>query len=446
MLKEIMLQYSYIRNMSNQFANEFTTTEASTLTMASASAAAAATATSEMNTAHTPSIETTNEVSFEKWDDDHFDIDTNILRGICSHGFDEPSPIQKKAIIPMIQGKDIIGQAQSGTGKTGAFVIGALSAIDKKMNAPQVLIMSPVRELTQQIKGVLDSIGTFCKYRTHLMIGGTSVESDKDILNDPENVPHIIVGCPGRIHDMLRRDYLNTQHMKMIVLDEADEMLSSCFKEQVYHILQYMPNTIQIAMFSATMPDDVKQLSKKFMRDPVEIFVSADMLTLDGISQYYVAMQDDQQKYEILKDIFNSVLFSQTIIYCNSVKRVQDLTEAMQMDNFPVICIHSNMTQEERTTAIDGFRSGKHRVLISSDLTARGIDIQQVSVVINFDLCKNKEKYIHRIGRGGRWGRKGFAINFITRRDNGKMKEIEEFYNTQIVELPANYADVIRSM
>jgi translation initiation factor 4A len=383
-------------------------------------------------------------VAFEKWDDDVFDINPKVLRGIYSHGFEEPSPIQKKAIIPMTKGYDIIGQAQSGTGKTGAFVIGALNAVDPKINAPQVLIMSPVRELTQQIKGVLDSIGHFCKYRTHLMIGGTSVDGDKDILSNEETVPHVIVGCPGRIHDMLRREYLKTDHFKTIVFDEADEMLSSCFKEQVYHILQFMPNTVQLALFSATMPDEVKQLTKKFMRNPIEIFVSADMLTLEGIKQYYVAMNDDQQKYEVLKDIFNNVVFSQTIIYCNSVKRVQDLTEAMKMDNFPVICIHSSMTQEERTDAINGFRSGKHRVLISSDLTARGIDVQQVSVVINFDVSKNKEKYLHRIGRSGRWGRKGFAINFVTRRDTAILKEIEQFYETQISELPANYAELMR--
>lgn len=383
-------------------------------------------------------------ITFENWDDEVFDINTKVLRGIYSHGFEEPSPIQKKAIIPMMKGYDIIAQAQSGTGKTGAFVIGALNAVDPKINAPQVLIMSPVRELTQQIKSVLDSIGNFCKYRTHLMIGGTSVDTDKNILSNEETVPHVIIGCPGRIHDMLRREYLKTDHFKVVVFDEADEMLSSCFKEQVYHILQFMPNNIQIALFSATMPDEVKQITKKFMRDPVEIFVSADMLTLEGIKQYYVAMNDDQQKYEVLKDIFNNVVFSQTIIYCNSVKRVQDLTEAMKMDNFPVICIHSNMTQEERTEAITGFRCGKHRVLISSDLTARGIDVQQVSVVINFDVSKNKEKYLHRIGRSGRWGRKGFAINFVTRRDTATLKEIEQFYETQISELPENYAELMR--
>lgn len=424
MLKEIMINHCNMSNTSNDtISNQ-----------------------EDKTTMNSNVTESKKIISFENWDDDVFDINPKVLRGIYSHGFEEPSPIQKKSIISMIQGHDIIGQAQSGTGKTGAFVIGALNMVDPKINAPQVLIMSPVRELTQQIKTVIDSIGHYCKYRTHLMIGGTSVDNDKEILNNEDTVPHIIIGCPGRIHDMLRREYLKTDHMKTIVLDEADEMLSSCFKDQVYHILQFMPNSIQIALFSATMPEDVKQLTKKFMRDPLEIFVSADMLTLEGIKQYFIAMDDDQQKYEVLKDIFNNVVFSQTIIYCNSVKRVQDLNDAMTMDNFPVICIHSNMTQEERTEAITGFRSGKHRVLISSDLTARGIDVQQVSVVINFDVSKSKEKYLHRIGRSGRWGRKGFAINFVTRRDTAKIKEIESYYETQIDELPSNYAQIMTSI
>lgn len=390
--------------------------------------------------------ESFRDATFENWDDDILDIDTNILRGIFSHGFDQPSPIQKKTIIPLINGYDIIGQAQSGTGKTGAFTVGALQAIDKTINAPQVIILTPTRELTLQNKNVIDSIGTFCDYKTHLMVGGTSVDDERNILTNPTTVPHIIVGCPGRLHDMLRREWLKPDNIKLIILDEADEMLSSCFKDQIYHILQYMSSKVQIALFSATMPDDVKELSSKFMNDPVSILVKSDMLTLEGIKQYFVSLPDDHQKYEVLKDIFHNVVFSQTIIYCNSVKRVQDLTEAMKMDNFPVICIHSNMTQEERYESINGFKTGKHRVLISSDITARGIDVQQVSVVINFDVPKNKEKYLHRIGRSGRWGRKGVAINFVTRRDATYLKDIEEWYQTQIEELPTNYAELIKTM
>ena len=383
--------------------------------------------------------------TFDKWDDDNLEIDPKILRGIYAFGFEDPSPIQKKSIIPLIKKHDVIGQAQSGTGKTGAFTVGALSAVDKEINSTQVLILTPTHELSQQNKSVADGIGTFCGFRTHLLIGGTHMDEDREILTNPQKVPHIIVGCPGRVHDMMRREWLNTSKITLVVLDEADEMLSSCFKEQVYNIIQYLPGTVQVALFSATMPDDVKELADKFMRDPVKILVDADMLTLEGIKQYYVAVEDDQNKYEVLKDIFHNISFSQTIIYCNSVKRVEDLHDAMKMDNFPVICIHSNMTHDERSNSIKQFRSGQHRVLISSDITARGIDVQQVSVVINFDIPKNKHKYIHRIGRSGRWGRKGLAINFLTKRDTFNMKEIESWYHTQIEELPSNYADVIKT-
>jgi len=381
--------------------------------------------------------------TFENWDDDNLDIDASILRGIYAFGFEKPSPIQKKTIIPIIQKRDVIGQAQSGTGKTGAFTIGALSTIDKKINAPQILILTPTHELSQQNRFVADSIGTFCKFRSHLLIGGTKMDEDREILTNPEKVPHIIVGCPGRVHDMMRREWLDTSNISLIVLDEADEMLSSCFKEQVYNIIQFLPSTVNVALFSATMPEEVKELADKFMRDPVKVFVDADMLTLDGIKQFYVSVEDDQSKYAVLKDIFHNITFSQTIIYCNSVKRVEDLHFAMKTDDFPVICIHSNMTHEERSVAFKEFKSGKHRVLISSDITARGIDVQQVSVVINFDIPKNKHKYIHRIGRSGRWGRKGLSINFLTKRDTFNMKEIEQWYNTQIEELPADFANVI---
>lgn len=404
-------------------------------TNTSAAAASAETSTKQQH----------RETTFENWDDDNLEISSKILRGIYAYGYDQPSPIQKKSIIPLTSGNDIIAQAQSGTGKTGAFTVGALNIIDPKLNATQVIILSPTRELALQNKNVFDGIGTFCNFRTHLMVGGTSLEDEKKNLTG-KDVPHAVIACPGRLYDMLRRDWLKPDNVRLFILDEADEMLSDCFKQQIYHILQFTPSSLQVALFSATMPEEVKELANKFMRDPVRIFVDADMLTLEGIKQYYVAIEDDEQKYMTLKNIYNNVSFSQTIIYCNSVKRVQDLTQGMNQDNFPVICIHSNMTQEERYDAIDGFKSGKYRVLVSSDITSRGIDVQQVSVVINFDVPRNKHKYLHRIGRSGRWGRKGFAINFVTKRDLPNMKEIEEWYQTQIEELPMNYSDVIKTM
>jgi len=221
-----------------------------------------------------------------------------------------------------------------------------------------------------------------------------------------------------------------------VILDEADEMLSSGFKEQVYNIFQYFNNNIQVALFSATLPPSVYPIINKIMRDPVKISVKREMLTLEGIKQFYIAVDDDRQKYATLKHLFAFLSVSQCIIYCNSVKRVADLFEAMTEDEFPVCCIHSNMDKSARDAAFNDFRNGKSRVLISSNVTARGIDIQQVSVVINFDLSKCVHNYLHRIGRSGRWGRKGVGINFITRRDVSKLKEIEGHYSCQIMEMP----------
>jgi translation initiation factor 4A len=381
-------------------------------------------------------------MEFESWDE--LDINPKLLRGIYAYGFEEPSPIQKKSIIPIIQGRDIMGQAQSGTGKTGAFSIGTLQQIDEKLNEIQAVIITPTHELARQNLDVCSAIASFTKIRIHLLIGGSSIEQDKERLQSSSQKSHLVVGCPGRIHDMMRRGWFDTKFVKLIVLDEADEMLSSCFQEQVHSIFQYLNSDFQVGLFSATIPEEVKTLSEKFMRNPVNIFVKTDMLTLEGLKQYYIALDDDQQKYITLKDLFESLNISQTIIYCNSIKRVQDLTDAMRQDNFPVICIHSSMKHNERKEAITKFKSGEYRVLISSDVTSRGIDIQQVSVVINFDLCKNKHTYLHRIGRSARWGRKGVAINFITKRDMARMKEIEQWYHTEIEELPSDFTKHIR--
>ena len=375
----------------------------------------------------------------ERWDDDEINIKPNLLRGIFSIGFENPSPIQKKSIIPISKNKDIIAQAQSGTGKTGAFCIGSLQLVDEKINETQILIISPTRELSKQTYSVLEQIGAFMQISVQLLVGGTSIDEDVRLLE--KNNPQFVVGCPGRVHDMMRRGYLKAKNIKLIILDEADEMLSSGFKEQVYNIFQKLNTNVQVALFSATMPEELSSLTEKFMRDPLKILVKSEMLTLEGITQYYIAVDDDQIKYNTLKDIFEIVSVSQCIIYCNSVKRVADLYTAMVEDNFPVCCIHSSMEKDERHAAYQDFKVGKYRVLISSNVTARGIDIQQVSTVINFDIPKDVHTYLHRIGRSGRWGRKGVGINFVTKYDVQKMRYIEQYYSTQIEELPANFQD-----
>jgi len=376
------------------------------------------------------------------WDD--LDLNTDLLRGIYAYGYEKPSPIQCKAIKPIIMKKDIIAQAQSGTGKTAAFSIGALSIVELDNPDTQVLILSPTRELSIQTSNVISSLGSMLPgLRVKTLFGGTFTEDDYDNYFKKIN-PHIIAGCPGRVQDMIKREKIAANSIKLVILDEADELLSSGFKEQIYSIFQSFSSNIQVALFTATLPNYLDSVIEKIMRDPVKIFVKAERLTLEGISQYFVAVEDDRQKYATLKDLYSYISMSQCIIYCNSVKRVAELYDAMHADGFPVCCIHSNMDKQTRESSFQEFKTGKFRVLISSNVTSRGIDIQQVSTVINFDIPKCVHNYIHRIGRSGRWGRKGVGINFITRRDVSKLKEIETHYSCQINELPSSFDNLCK--
>jgi translation initiation factor 4A len=381
--------------------------------------------------------DTENIYSVEKWDE--LKISENLLRGIYSYGFENPSEIQKKSIAPIIEGRDIIAQAQSGMGKTGAFSIGTLQRIDISQPTIQAVLLAPTHELVKQTQKVIQSLGSQIQgLKVKTLIGGTSIQDDtKDIR---ENCPHIIVGCAGRVYDMFRRRYINGRFIKIMVLDEADVMLSTGFNEQIYNLFQYLPENIQVAIFSATLPPDILLLTEKFMRNPVKITMAAEKLNLECIKQYYIALRHDNDKFEVLKDLFSYISLSQCIIYCNSVRRVSDLYQSMIADGFSVCCIHSSMDRIERDREFQEFRSGKYRVLISSNVTARGIDIQQVSTVINFDIPKDEHTYLHRIGRSGRWGRKGMAINFVTKFDIHNMKRIEEYYKINIDELPANFS------
>ena len=397
------------------------------------------------NCSHLPdevdAMDAENQNLFDDWEDDRLNLNEKILRGVYANGFENPSPIQKKTIIPVIKKNDIIAQAQSGTGKTGAFVIGSLQRLDVDNKKIQVIILSPTRELSRQTYNVAKKISHFMNITIQLLIGGTSTDADKELLAN--NTPHMVIGCPGRIYDMIRRKHLRTNEVKLLVLDEADEMLSAGFKDQIYKIFQFMNNNVQLGLFSATMPDELNLLTSKFMRNPVKILEKRELLTLQGIAQFYVALDNDEHKYLTLKDLFSTLTISQAIIYCNSIKRVDDLFDAMTQDEFPVAKTHSGMDEEGRRKVYEDFKSGQARVLLSTDLFSRGIDVQQVSIVINFDIPKNIHTYLHRIGRSGRWGRKGAGINFVTRRDMARIKDIEKYYNTQIDELPSNYTTLL---
>jgi translation initiation factor 4A len=381
-------------------------------------------------------------MSVETWDDPILGLNINTLRGIYSNGFEQPSPIQKQAILPIIQGRDVLAQAQSGTGKTGAFCIGSIERCSAEKKEAQCIILSPTRELALQTQNVFDKLAVQTGLTTYLLIGGTSV--DRDIREMQRIKPQVLVGCPGRVLDFMTRQVFDCSTLRIIVMDEADEILSQGFVDQLYKIFQFLPENVQVAMFSATIPDTLESITKKIMRDPVSILVKTEQMTLEGIAQYYVMFETDNDKFLALKDLYESISVSQSIIYCNSVKRVVDLYDAMKQAKFPVCCIHSDMERDERSNAFQEFKSGKYRVLISSNVTARGLDVQQVSIVVNFDIPKDVHTYLHRIGRSGRWGRKGVGINFVTKYDKDKMRAIETHYQTQIQEMPMDFTAFLK--
>lgn len=369
---------------------------------------------------------------------DEAGLKKDLLRGIYGYGFEKPSPIQAKAILPVIQGKDAIAQAQSGTGKTGAFVISSLQLVDSNLQEVQALILCPTRELAQQICKVYQLIGEFMKIKVHAFIGGTAVKNDIKSVNEGVQV---IVGTPGRVIDMLKKKIIKLDSLKIFILDEADEMLSRGFLENIKEAFPFIPQTSQIALFSATMPKDIIELTKQFMNKPVKILVKNEQLTLEGIRQYYIPLKKEW-KLEILLNLYKMMEISQAIIYCNSKKTVDTLTEELKTRNFAISSIHSDMPQPDREKVMREFRTGASRVLITTDLLARGIDVYQVSLVINYDIPRQKETYIHRIGRSGRFGRKGTSINFVTPEDKSDQDELQKFYNTSIEELPSDLSQI----
>ncbi|CAO1626036.1 unnamed protein product [Sympodiomycopsis kandeliae] len=371
---------------------------------------------------------------------DNMELKPELLRGVYAYGFERPSAIQSRAVVPVIKGHDVIAQAQSGTGKTATFSIAILQRIDPAIKQVQALILAPTRELAQQIQKVVIALGDYMKIDCHACIGGTNVREDMAKLSDGAQV---VVGTPGRVYDMINRRAFRTDHLKMFCLDEADEMLSRGFKDQMYEVFQLLPQDTQVVLLSATMPQDVLEVTKKFMRDPVRILVKRDELTLEGIKQFYVAVEKEDWKLDTLCDLYETVTITQAVIFCNTRRKVDWLTDKLHEREFTVSAMHGDMDQGQREVIMREFRSGSSRVLITTDLLARGIDVQQVSLVINYDLPSNRENYIHRIGRGGRFGRKGVAINFVTSDDVRMLRDIEQFYSTVVEEMPLNVADLI---
>ena len=369
--------------------------------------------------------------------DDIFDamnLNDDLVRGIYSYGFEKPSKIQQIAIVPMSTHTDIIAQSQSGTGKTGAFAIGSLSVLDPSIKSPQVLVICPTRELSQQTETVVTAISSYMNVKVLSATGGNRLQSDISILRGGAQ---FVVGTPGRIYDLIRRGDLVVQHMKYVILDEADQMLEDLFSDQIKAILDSdFPNSTRLALFSATMPDNVLEIAEKYLSNPVRILLPPDEVTLKGIKQYYVELEREDWKLPVLLDLYQQIAVNQALIYVNKRQKAEWLAKQLAQHGFTLEYIHGEMEVGERKKRMNDFRSGSVRVLISTDLLARGIDVQQVSLVVNYELPVQRENYVHRIGRSGRYGKKGVAINLVYGDEKNMLKEIEKHYTTQIEELP----------
>ena len=376
---------------------------------------------------------TVNEQEIIEFDD--FGLKIPLLRGILSYGWEKPSPVQKKAILPMVEGngRDLIVQSQSGTGKTGAFVIGVLQKIDEKIEGCQAIIISHTRELARQSIRVCEKFGTYMKIKMIPCIGGTNINMSRQELSSGTS---IVVGTPGRILDMIKRNYLPTNYVHTLILDEADELLQKNFQEQIGEIIVRLDRNVKKCLFSATMPQEILDLTKQFLKDPIKILVKREKLTLEGIKQYYVNVKKNYYKFPTICDLYKYISVNQSIIYVNTVKSVTWLQDKLEEKNFTVSTIHGKMTTEERMKKMSDFRGGKSRVLISTDLLARGIDVHNVALVINYDLPRDMECYLHRIGRSGRYGKKGISISFVTENDYYILRNIEAYYSTKICPMP----------
>lgn len=364
-----------------------------------------------------------------------------LIQGIYNYGFEKPSVIQQKGIVPIIMKKDIIAQAQSGTGKTATFVIGTLQTLESDNSSIKILVIVPTRELAHQIQEVYTSIGCYMDAPTQVCTGGSKLSVDVHFLK--KKPPQVLIGTPGRLLDLFSTNSSVISSLNFIVIDEADEMFSKGFKVQVFKIIKYIPKSSNIAFFSATLPKDILKIIELFMNDPIRILVKKDELTLEGIKQFYIAVDEEQWKLDVLCDLYKRIRIKQAIIYVNTRRKVEWLSKKMIQNGFDASQLHGDMSHTERGGIMKKFRSGLIKVLITTDLLSRGIDVEQVSLVINFDLPMSKESYIHRIGRSGRFGRKGLAINFLGRLDVPILREIEVYYSTSVEEMPSDITEYL---
>ena len=369
---------------------------------------------------------------------DNFDslkLNENLLKGVYLHGFTQPSKIQIKGISSINTGKDCILQSQSGTGKTATYLLGVMNRLDPEEKTCQGIIITPTRELADQVHNVAEDLAKYTEYKIAKCIGGTDVSKNRTDLKTSS----VVVGTLGRICHMISEKKINIHKLKFIVLDEADEILSDGISEKLQNIFEKAPSGIQVVLISATMSINVFNASKKFTHEPIKILLKNNEVVVNLISQFYLDVETEDLKFDTLLDLYNLVSTSQAIIFCNTIRKVEWLEQNLKQNNFAITVIHSNMSQPERDSVVKNFRDGKTRLLLTTDLLSRGIDIPQVNMVVNFDLPPNKETYVHRIGRCGRFDKKGVAITMVKMTDPTDVKtfnRMKHFYKMDIKEMP----------
>ncbi|KAF9932921.1 Suppressor of the cold-sensitive snRNP biogenesis mutant brr1-1 [Mortierella antarctica] len=368
-----------------------------------------------------------------------FLLKPELLRAIVDCGFEHPSEVQQECIPQSILGMDILCQAKSGMGKTAVFVLASLQQVEPTPGEVAVVVLCHTRELAFQIK---NEYTRFSKYlpevRSEVFYGGMPIKRDQDILRNKELCPHILVGTPGRILALIKEGTLKLKNVKHFVLDECDKMLDQIdMRRDVQEIFRATPHSKQVMMFSATLSKDTRVTCKKFMVNPLEIYVDDETkLTLHGLQQYYVDIKE-QEKNRKLNDLLDSLEFNQVCIFVKSVARADQLNKLLVECNFPSICIHGSIPQEERIARYKSFKEFNKRILVATDVFARGLDVSRVNVVVNYDVPEEADTYLHRVGRAGRFGTKGLAITFVAdEKDAEVLKAIQARFEVQIPELP----------
>lgn len=370
--------------------------------------------------------------TIDSFDDMKF-LSDELYRGIHEYGFKKPSQIQAKTIHIINNGCDLIAQSQSGSGKTGAFAIGALSRVEQNKHYPQIIVVANTRLLASQIKKVIENVAKYMDIEVALCTGGNHRENTS---NDNIRTSHVLVGTPGRLSSIIQQRYINSRAVKTLILDETDVLLADNFVPQIIDIVNPLNKNTQICVFSATFTKETLKVTEKFLRDPYRVTIEKEKINVEEISQYKISLGDERHKFPTLLDLFGKISFNQMIIFVNSVRTAEHLQRKLQDEDVQVGVVHGRMESETRESVLREFRLQYINILITTDVICRGIDIDDLRIVINYDIPADSDTYIHRVGRSGRYGSQGVAISFCVGNDNFKINELNRDYKTDIQDMP----------